>query len=491
MAMASRTSSVVWLGFAAALMGALAAVLPPAGLLLVAAAIGLFLLVALIRFRAGAGAAIAWHPVVMVLTGAAVVSITWNGFRSGGTSPPDLLLLVALFGIGYCWFQDTISVPLPGWLLGAAGIMFASQLLNQFFIVPNPPLDPPPSFTPPGPAIVTMLRFELAFLIVPIVIGAVASSWRRANLLANLWILSATISAVIATYDGFTGAGLGSSITGVVVNDGSRAAGLAIHPNTFALTCSMTLPLALLRAVQLRGAGRAAAIVATFFLFSGILVSGSRVGLISLVLAVGLTALLIPKLRARIVAVGLAGAVLMMIVAPTNNPLLEGFSRLSGGGDSSAATGQRSDQFQESLHIALDHPVTGIGFTVVADAHSLPLQFWETAGFVGIAALVLYAAGAFQTGWRLYRDPGLPRGSPPFVGALTISFAVWLIAGLAQNEIADRYIFVPVGLLLGLGLAARAGRSERNGSEQLPAMMPAPPRPAVAQPEPERVPVAG
>jgi O-antigen ligase len=325
------------------------------------------------------------------------------------------------------------------------------------------------------------------------VIGAVASSWRRVNLLTNLWLLSATISAAIATFDGFTGAGIGTSITGV--NGGGRATGLAIHPNTFALTCAMTLPIGLLRSVELRGFGRAAAIAASCLLASGVLVSGSRVGLASLVLAVGLTALLIPKLRSRLVAIGLTGIVLMLLVVPTsNNPLLEGVDRLSGGGDSTLANGQRSDQFHESLTIALDHPVTGIGFTVVADAHSLPVQVWETAGFLGIVALVLYSAGVFRTGWRLYREQGLPRGSPQLAGVLTISFAVWLIAGFLQNEIADRYIFVPVGLLLGLGLTASAIRSERDRSERdRPEPTPAPARelPPVRVPErAERVPVA-
>jgi O-antigen ligase len=337
-----------------------------------------------------------------------------------------------------------------------------------------------------------MSRFELAFLVVPIVIGAVASSWRRVNLLANLWLVSATISAMIATFDGFTGAGLGTSITGVDVNEGSRAAGLAIHPNTFALTCAMTLPVALLRAFEYRGLWRAGAIVAACFLCGGVLVSGSRVGLVSLVIAIGLTAMLIPKLRPRIVVIGLTGIVLTLLVAPTNNPLLEGIDRLSGGGDSTEANGQRSDQFHESLAIALDHPVTGIGFQVVADAHSLPLQFWETAGFLGIAALILYATGAIQTGLRLYGDPqGLPRGSPLLAAVLTICFAVWLIAGLLQNEIADRYIYVPVGLLLGLGLAAKASISGDEQSEPGKAEAADRPRRPVRVPaEPERVPVA-
>ncbi len=485
----------LWIPLAAGalLIGAIGALLPPAGLLLVVAALGLWLAGVLINFHSRAGETRAWHPVVMVLTGLAVATITWNGFRSGGTSPPDLLLIAAAIGIAYCWSQDTIKVPLPGWLIGAAGILLASQLLNQFFLVPNPPPDPPPSFTPPGPALVTMARFELAFVVVPVVVGAVASSWRRVNLLANLWVLSAAISAFIGTVDGFTGAGLGASITGVDV--GGRAAGLAIHPNTFALTCSMALPVALLRAAQLRGLGRAAGVAASGFLIMGVLVSGSRVGLVSLLVAVGLTAMLVPKLRSRLVVIGLTGAVLTVLVAPSGNPLTEGFNRLAGGGDSGAANGQRSDQFHESLEIALAHPFTGVGFTVVADAHTLPLQFWETAGVLGIIALVLYSTGVFTTGLRLYRDPRLPRGSPPLVGALTISFAVWLIAGLLQNEIADRYIFVPVGLLLGLGLVAGASGREQEGAEQPSAPEPEPePAPAPAkrqrrEPDMEEVPI--
>ena len=493
MAVANRMLGAAPVAAAAILTGALVAVLPGAGLLLVGACVGLCLLIALIRFRAGAGDERTWHPIVMVLTVSAVVTITWNGFPPSSVSAPDLILLVAVVAVGFCWLQGRIQVPLPGWLVGAAAILFASQLLNQFWFVPDPPQDPPPSFTPPGPALLTLARFELAFLVVPIVIGAVASSWRRVNLLTNLWLLSATISAAIATFDGFTGAGIGTSITGV--NGGGRATGLAIHPNTFALTCAMTLPIALLRAAQLRGRWRIAAIASAGLLASGVLVSGSRVGLISLVLATGLTALLIPKLRTRIVVIGLTGVDLMTLVAPTNNnPLLEGIDRLSGGGDSTLANGQRSDQFHESLTIALDHPVTGIGFTVVADAHSLPVQIWETAGFLGIVALALYSAGVLRTGWRLYREQSLPRGSPQLAGVLTISFAVWLIAGLLQNEIADRYIYVPVGLLLGLGLAAKAAiRSERDRSE--PARPPAPPPrelpPARVPQRAERVPVAG
>jgi hypothetical protein len=100
--------------------------------------------------------------------------------------------------------------------------------------------------------------------------------------------------------------------------------------------------------------------------------------------------------------------------------------------------------------------VTGVGFQVVLDAHSIPIQFWEAAGFLGIAAFVLYLTGVFATGRRLLRNPDLPRGSPEFVKALMVSYGVWLLSGFLQNPLADRYIYLPVGLLLGLSLAANA-----------------------------------
>lgn len=463
------------------LTGALVPVLPAAGLLLVAGVIGLGLLVGLVRYRADGGDERTWHPIVMVLTGAAVVSITWNGFRSGGTSPPDLLLLAALAAVGYCWFQGSIELPLPGWLLGAAGLLVFAQLLNEFFLVPNPPVDPPPSYTPPGPALLTMARFDLAFLVVPIVIGAVASSWRRVNLMANLWLLSATISAAIATFDGVTGASLGATVTGV--RDAGRAAGLTVHPNHLALVCSMTLPLALVRVVQLQGRERLMAITSVCFLILGGLVSGSRIGLFSLVVAVALTAILLPRLRARVIAVGVTAVVLMLLVGHAN-PLSIGLDRLSGGGDAAGATEKRTAQLEDSFNIALDHPVTGVGFTVVADAHSLPLQFWETAGFAGILAILLYTTGVVGTGLRLRRDRRLPRGSPEFAAALIICYAVWLIAGLLENQIAERFIYVPVGLLLGLALTAKNWRSDEDESE--PDLVPPPPAMPPVRPAEDR-----
>jgi O-antigen ligase len=474
---------------AAVFLGALVPVLPTAGLLFVAAVIGLCLAVTLIRFSGGKERA--WHPVLMVLTGLAVATVAWNGAPPKSVAAPDLFLVAAFAALAYCWAQDTVELPIPGWLVGTAAILITVQLLNQFFIVPDPPQDQPPTFTPAGPPLVTYFRVELGMLVLPIVVGAVASTWQRANLLANLWVFSATVGAAIGVFDSATGAGIGVSITGLGEETG-RVSGLTIHPNALALTCDMALPIALLRAAQLSGLRRAAAITASGILLLGIIASGSRVGVVAAVLAIGLTGMLIARLRTRILAAGLAAIVVFFLVAafaPSGSSLFSGFDRLEGAGSASGATTQRVDQLHESIHLAWGHPISGIGLQVISDAHNLWVQVWESAGLFGILALLIYVTGVFHLAWRLYKHPGLPRGSPEFVGALAVSFGIWVVSGLLQNPIADRYIYVPVGLLLGVSLAAKAAAPEDGRAEPVASLLPEEP-PALISDELERVPVA-
>jgi hypothetical protein len=207
-----------------------------------------------------------------------------------------------------------------------------------------------------------------------------------------------------------------------------------------------------------------------------------------------LTALLIVKLRSRIVFAGLAGVVVLLSIAsfvPGANPLLVGLDRLGGGGSALLADAARSEQLKQSLDIALNHPATGVGFQTILDAHSVPVQFWEAGGILGVLAFILYITGVFGTGWRLLRDRRLPTGIPELAGVLTISFAAWPIGGLYTQMLGDRYIYIPVGLLLGLQLASATPRSELSPSE--PALAPPPAEPQTPTPdsvEVERVPVA-
>jgi len=489
--MTTRFRGVVpWVG-AAILTGAAASVIPTEGLAVLVGALAVWLVVVLMSARSGAGRT--WHPAVMLLTGLAIVAVAFNGVPISFTNVPDVLLLGAVAAVGLCWLQGTLEVPIPGWLLGSAALLLAGELVATL-VVPDPPLDPAPSFTPIESPVVAVAKTEFGLLVVPIVIGAVASSWRRVDLLANLWVASATASCAVAVFDAVTGMGIGLSITGSELFEASREGGLALHPNHLALASVMALPVVLHRIVHPRHLGRVAWVAASLVLIAGVLVSGSRINLLAVFVAVGLTAVLIARLRGRVIAAGIAIIVVTLTVLSLVPGLTEqfvGIDRLGGGGNANLATAARSSQLQESLDIALDYPITGVGFSVITDAHNLPVQYWESAGLLGLLSLILYSTGAVTTGLRLYRDRRLPPGVADLAGALTVSFSIWVIAGLFQSQLGDRYIYVPVGLLIGLQLAAKNWKpepgkdAESDPADSVPEQLPVS-RPAAAA----RVPAA-
>jgi hypothetical protein len=501
MAAAKRILGAVSLAGAAVFVGALAGFLPMAVVVLLGGALGFFVLIAVIRFGTSAGDGGAWHPVLMLLTCLSVLLVTWNGVPVASTSISDIILVLALAVLGICWIQGTIQLPLPGWLVGASFMLIAAQLIASL-AVPVPPVDPPPSYTVPAPIFVTLAKVELGMLMVPILIGAVASSWKRLDLIINLWLISAAISAIVAVIDSVTGLGIGFSITKVQLAEAPREAGLSLHPNHLALASTLALPVALHRVAFGRGLRSLVGLGVSGILVAGILVSGSRVGLVAAVLAVLLTGLVVSRLRSRLVFAGLAALGAMVAVVsfvPSANSILVSLDRLAGGGTASLADDARTVQVGESLDIAFQNPVTGVGFQVIQDAHSVPVQFWEAGGILGIVAFLLYSLGVGWTAWKLFRNRRLPRGIPELAGVLAVSYTAWLIGGLYTSILGDRYLYMAVGLLLGIQLAARGIKAEQplpperetallNGWGNPPS--PAAAKQAVAE-ERGRVPVAG
>src|SRR5262245_32127838 len=94
---ANRALGLVPVVAAAAFVGAIAPLLPTAGLFLLAGAVAACLVAVLIGFHARAREGHAWHPVVMVLTGLAVLTVTWNSvpLPVAQTNVADLVLFAA------------------------------------------------------------------------------------------------------------------------------------------------------------------------------------------------------------------------------------------------------------------------------------------------------------------------------------------------------------------------------------------------------------
>jgi hypothetical protein len=413
----------------------------------------------------------ATYPFIATLVCLAVLSVTWNGFKGpGALAPADVLFAAALVLLLVHVIAGEEPLPLPGWLVGAAlGLLAGALLAALFFHGPQPeplaqgpfaPLVTPYEDSNP----IGLLKFEMALFFVPVLIGVVTATVARAILVADLFVASAVLCSLVAVGDLVSGAHVGRDITGAVYV--GREAGLAIHPNHLGLIGAMTLPVAIARLAVSQGAARLFFAAAALTLIGGVLASGSRIGLAAVALALALSALLIAEVRSKLAIAGLAVLIAAGVAAwllPLNSPLLIGFDRLGGVGEAGVATGLREDQLRASLHIALDHPLTGVGFANVADAHSLPIQLVESGGIVALVAFLVFAVGAIATGVRLRSDRRLPPEGAVLAGGLTASVAVWLCSGLLQNPISDRYLYVPVGILLGLGLAASARGSLLDG----------------------------
>lgn len=450
--------------------GAALAALQPPVLLVVIPPLVIAVMVTLVSWS-GRGALQGEHAIAAVLVALGVVAVTWNGVRGPGQiSPFDILFGAAFAALGFSSLRGGRLRVLPGWLLLAGVGLLAAALLAELF-VPDPPaqsraasqafLDQTGQEGATDSDIVMLGKLELGLVAVPVLIGAVTASSRRARLVADLWLLSAVVSAGVASLDLLLATRIGELATGLPFVEG-RPSGLAIHSNHLALASAMALPLALTHAIAAQRVQRVLASAASVVLLVGILASGSRANLLGAVLAVALTWLFLRGTRAK-VAVGVVAG-LMLILVGSMVVSAEGYKvvtleRLAGEGGAIESNSRRQYMLEVSLSAVMAHGVTGVGFATARDAHNLYLQMLQAGGIVALVAFTVFACGAVRLGWRLSRDSRAPPAAARLATALTVSLLVWLITGLLQNAVNDRYIFVPFGVLLGLSLAVKRQRS--------------------------------
>jgi hypothetical protein len=444
--------------------GVLAATLDPSALWVVFAALGLAITGILVRFRTGWGSA-PGYPAATFLLAVAVLSVAWIGIRGPADVPvSDLPFLAAIPLVALALIRREAALPLPAWLLCVAGGLAIAALLAALFVTEPPPrvLTERSAATLGAAAsratdFALLMRIEYALVLVPVVIGVVTDSPARARLFADLWMASATICAAVGCLDRLAGTGITESLVAPLQGApvGDRATGLTFHPNYLGLFAAMALPLGIVRITQTSGPRRLGMTAATGILTLGVQLSGSRLALVAALVGAGLLLLLVPRFRSKI-ALGFlscaAVAIVFLVVAPTGQTALE---RLGGDPSAEAATRERQAIIEEGLEVGLEHPLTGVGFDRVLDSHSVLVQFFMAGGVVALASLALWAFGICRLGWVLSRSPVLPPGSAQLAAALVAGLSGWLITSVLSPQLAERFMYVPAGILLGLSLAAR------------------------------------
>jgi O-antigen ligase len=282
-------------------------------------------------------------------------------------------------------------------------------------------------------------------MLMPLLIAAAATTRSRIVRLLDVWTIGCVINAAVGVLD-IAGFHLAPHAIA-----GSRSSGLTIHPNYLALTALMGTPPAMIWIGRSRRWTWAGAI-SVLLLIGGVYASGSRDGIVTVVFLIVVMAVAVPRFRRRllpalpILLVGLGGAVaLILMFTKAGNQILS-HVRL-GGNDVSAAGSDL--QRTTAAHVAWvqikARPLEGVGFSVIEDAQDIYLQVLAAGGLIAGVAFVSFVLGLFATARRAWRIA--PRDE---VVAATVCIVGWLVNGIFDSQLADKYLYVIPGLLIAM-----------------------------------------
>lgn len=382
---------------------------------------------------------------------AGVSLTTWNAIRAGPTmSAGDVLLALAAVGLTVRWLRGGhLQGSAPAWLPIAGGTLLAAGLLAMYR-------------TGIGGNLAPTLQFAGALVLMPLLVLHLTDTPRRVVLLIESWLLFVVVSSAVGIADLLLHLNIDTRLTGEqFVSVTERAPGLTVHPNALGLVAAMALPVASVRAA--RGAfGHAFAFsplhaVYTVVLLGGVLISGSRAALVGATVGLLITPLL--QARGSRSPVTLALIVLMLggVAWVISNPSVAAQSgvvageRLTGAPSQTAASDQaRREITSSSIEETLANPVVGQGFATVRRAHNIYLQLLEAGGILALAGFSLFAGGSLLAARRLLGERSSSSADSGLPVALAASLLVWLTAGLFQNALYDRYLYIPVAILLAM-----------------------------------------
>jgi hypothetical protein len=410
--------------------------------------------------------------------GMLVLTITWNGIRVGGGGGAstasggafgDVTLVLAAMAVLAHVVRQKKPLPLPPWLmLAGLGCVLAAVLvivfppstkLMQLTTLTQATLAQQGGVTGPiaqvglASDMLTLIEYELALVVIPVLIMAATGTPRRCRLLMDLWIAGAMLNGFVGVLD-YGGIHVGP--TPFIQN---RSAGLTIHPNYLALTCVIALPMAMLwfgRSRRYTIAGCAALLT----LVGGVFASGSRAGTVAAVIALVVTVAVVPRLRRGLIyALPAAGAALIaiMLFTKTGHQILHQL-RLGGGSNTTSGS-----NYQRSLvaHVAWTQiqvrPLEGVGWSVITGAHDIYLELLDAAGVIGLISFLVFMGGVLA---GLRRALTGPLRDEAIVCAVAV-FA-WLLNGIFDNQVADKYLYVVPGLIVAFGRTTWLLQSKRT-----------------------------
>jgi O-antigen ligase len=392
-----------------------------------------------------------------------VLAITWNGLRFGGGAVANAFLVPAFAMAAVRTVVLRKPVLVPPWML-AAGIGFVLAFLLNLIFPPDSslmndilvhyrtiPQIGQPLVLVDRSDLLALIQFEIGLIVIPVLIASVATTTRRISRLLDVLVVSAGVNAFVGLIDW-----AGFHISPIQVGAG-RTAGLTVHPNYLALTCTIAIPLALLW-IGRAGRWRTAGFGMTGLLLAGAYVSGSRAGAVTAILGVLATMAVVPRLRPALgFTLPVAGMVLVAIAFFAGDQILHQVRLGNDVGTAVNTTGsdtQRSQLADLATHQFESRPVQGVGFNVIADAHDIYLQLLAAGGVIAMLSFLTYLGGLAASAWQARAGP-----QRDVAAAMSVAIVMWLINGTLDNQLGDKYLYVIPGLLIALAYVTAATRA--------------------------------
>lgn len=271
---------------------------------------------------------------------------------------------------------------------------------------------------------VVSLRYVAQLLIAMFVLPTLLAWWnpRLRVLLALAWayVLGQTISVVVA---------LGENA--------SRADGLTTHPNFFGLCCTLAFALGFFLMRHSRPAFIVVVIGLDALFALGVSMSGSRAGLLGLVL-VAVAWVLVERSPLG----GYTLAFLAVVAVAVGNwalgALPEGSAlrRLAGDSTASVSDSKRESLLHSGLQQFLDRPLTGNGFERALESHSIFLEVAVAGGLIGLVGYLLMLGSLLR--------PLVDRANA--LHALSYPVLAYALVGTISNSLWDRFIWTAAAL---------------------------------------------
>jgi putative inorganic carbon (HCO3(-)) transporter len=247
------------------------------------------------------------------------------------------------------------------------------------------------------------------------------------------------------------------------------------HPNAMATFIEGGVPLAVGLWLYSRNLqSRLAASLSLLILNAGLLLTASRGAWVAVATGTGLalTVWIGHQLRHRWQLLGFLGLATLCVIILVAS-LLFGADRIPGLSSAISRGIDRSELYWNSLHLARDYALTGIGlgdtfgrvysqyillipYVFLTYAHNLPISIWLNQGLLGLIGF----AGLLVAFCRLaLHHVKQSQGTPLFWGAV-LGVTVMLLHGLTDApQYADGYWIMPVFFtLLGLSIATATSR---------------------------------